>query len=185
MSGCASCFHLYVCPSIVGVWSYLWASAVAQAIKNLPAMQGPRFDPWIRKIPWRREWQPSLGYASLSCPMLRALLSQILWKQLPSQKISTDREIQGHPWLTCSVFLQLLILIISSSSLPLSLWIQNLQFLWDKSLEMNVSFGCLSHTYCVLQFSLVWIFHQSDLICFLFPQSCWSTDCIISCFHCC
>jgi len=20
----------------------------------------PRFDPWVRKIPWRREWQPTL-----------------------------------------------------------------------------------------------------------------------------
>ena len=29
--------------------------------KDLPAMQeipGGRFDPWFRKIPWRREWQP-------------------------------------------------------------------------------------------------------------------------------
>ena len=24
-------------------------------VKNLPAMQ---FDPWVRKIPWRRTWQP-------------------------------------------------------------------------------------------------------------------------------
>ena len=30
----------------------------AQIVKNLPAMQRPRFDHWIRKIPWRREWQP-------------------------------------------------------------------------------------------------------------------------------
>ena len=22
-------------------------------------MQGPRFHPWVRKIPWRREWQPT------------------------------------------------------------------------------------------------------------------------------
>ena len=29
-------------------------------VKNLPAMQErPRFDPWVRKIPWRREWQPT------------------------------------------------------------------------------------------------------------------------------
>ena len=25
-------------------------------VKNLPAMQKTRFDPWHRKIPWRREW---------------------------------------------------------------------------------------------------------------------------------
>ena len=29
-------------------------------VKNLPAMQErPRFDPWVRKIPWRRKWQPT------------------------------------------------------------------------------------------------------------------------------
>ena len=29
-------------------------------VKNLPAMQErPRFDPWVRKIPWRRDWQPT------------------------------------------------------------------------------------------------------------------------------
>ena len=26
---------------------------------NLPAVQEPRFDPWVGKIPWRRKWQPT------------------------------------------------------------------------------------------------------------------------------
>ena len=32
---------------------------VAQTVKNLPVTQegGPEFDPWVRKSPWRREWQ--------------------------------------------------------------------------------------------------------------------------------
>ena len=30
--------------------------------KNLPAMQEPKFDPWVRKVPWRREWLPSLVF---------------------------------------------------------------------------------------------------------------------------
>ena len=34
-------------------------SLVAQMVKNPPAMQRPGFDPWVRKIPWRREWQPT------------------------------------------------------------------------------------------------------------------------------
>ena len=30
---------------------------MVQTIKNLPAIQEtPGFDPWVRKIPWRREW---------------------------------------------------------------------------------------------------------------------------------
>ena len=35
---------------------YSWASFVAQLIKNPPAMRRSWFDPWVRKIPWRREW---------------------------------------------------------------------------------------------------------------------------------
>ena len=32
---------------------------MTQVVKNLPAMQKTRFDPWVRKIPWRREWLPT------------------------------------------------------------------------------------------------------------------------------
>ena len=28
-------------------------------VKNLPAMQETQFDPWVRKIPRRRKWQPT------------------------------------------------------------------------------------------------------------------------------
>ena len=31
-------------------------SLVAQTVKNLPEMQKTRFDPWVGKIPWKREW---------------------------------------------------------------------------------------------------------------------------------
>jgi len=34
-------------------------SLVAQMVKNLPASIRPGFDPWVGKIPWRREWQPT------------------------------------------------------------------------------------------------------------------------------
>ena len=32
---------------------------MAQMVKNLRAMRGTQFNPWIGKIPWRREWQPT------------------------------------------------------------------------------------------------------------------------------
>ena len=32
---------------------------IAQLVKNLPAMRGPGFDPWVGKIPWRRERLPT------------------------------------------------------------------------------------------------------------------------------
>ena len=34
---------------------YSQASLVAQTVKNPPT----GFDPWVGKIPWRREWQPT------------------------------------------------------------------------------------------------------------------------------
>ena len=33
----------------------LWDSLMVQPVKNLPAMQKPDFDPWLGKIPWKRE----------------------------------------------------------------------------------------------------------------------------------
>ena len=41
------------------------ASQVVLVVKNPPAVQENRrcgFDPWVRKIPWRRKWQPSLVF---------------------------------------------------------------------------------------------------------------------------
>ena len=38
---------------------YTWASLVAQSVKKLPAVQETRFNPWFRKMPWRRKWQPT------------------------------------------------------------------------------------------------------------------------------
>ena len=38
---------------------YSWASLVAQLGKNPPAMREAGFDPWVGKIPWRRERLPS------------------------------------------------------------------------------------------------------------------------------
>ena len=35
------------------------ASLVAQMVKKPPAMQEAQFYLWVRKIPWRREWQPT------------------------------------------------------------------------------------------------------------------------------
>ena len=41
-------------------FNFPWASLVAQLVKNLPAMrERPGFDPWVGKIPWRRERLPT------------------------------------------------------------------------------------------------------------------------------
>ena len=59
---CVSCFSVFKLPFLIrtaifglGSTLILWASLVAQKVKNLFAMQ----DPWVGKIPWGREWQPT------------------------------------------------------------------------------------------------------------------------------
>ena len=70
---------------------FIGASLVAQTVKNLPAMQRPRFDPWVWKIPWRREWLPTpvffpgkfqgqrslVGYSPQSCKELDTTEQQL------------------------------------------------------------------------------------------------------------
>ena len=48
------CWCLYV-----DTWTYCSAFLVAQTVKNLPAVKRYGFDCWVRKCPWRREWQPT------------------------------------------------------------------------------------------------------------------------------
>jgi len=33
-----------------------WDSLVAQMVKNLPARQTLGLDPWVRKVPWSKQW---------------------------------------------------------------------------------------------------------------------------------
>ena len=53
-------------------------------VKNLPATWETRFDPWIRKIPWRREWQtipvfwPREFHGQRSLTVYRVVESQTL-----------------------------------------------------------------------------------------------------------
>ena len=35
---------------------------MVQTVKSLPAMWETRFDSWVRKIPWRRKWQPTPAF---------------------------------------------------------------------------------------------------------------------------
>ena len=39
--------------------THMWASLVLQTVKRPPAMQDTRLNPWVRTIPWRRQWHPT------------------------------------------------------------------------------------------------------------------------------
>ena len=64
-------------------FQYSWASPVALLVKDLPAMQRPGFDPWVGKIPWRRE--------RLSTPVFWAGEFHGLYSQsMGSQRVGHD-----------------------------------------------------------------------------------------------
>ena len=42
--------------------AYHGAPMVAQMIKNLLQCRRPGFNPWVREVPWRREWLPTLVF---------------------------------------------------------------------------------------------------------------------------
>ena len=53
-----------------------WVSQVVLVINNSPVNAGDsvlktqdyRFDPWVRKIPWSRKWQPTPGFLHEKTP---------------------------------------------------------------------------------------------------------------------
>ena len=70
----------------------LWASMLAQQVKNLPAVQEtqePRFNPWVGVIPWRKAWKLTLVIAW-----------KIPWGEEPGRLQSTGSQRVGHKWVT-------------------------------------------------------------------------------------
>ena len=51
----------------------------AWLVKNPPAMQETRFDSWVRKLPWRRDMQPTPVFlASLVAQLVKN--SSVVWE---------------------------------------------------------------------------------------------------------
>ena len=63
------------------------ASHVALVVKNLPAVVGFGFDPWVRKIPWRRKWQPTPVFLLEESHGQRSLVHYSPWG---SQRVGHD-----------------------------------------------------------------------------------------------
>ena len=75
----------------------LYVSLVAQMVKNLPTMQENSFDPWVGKIPWRREWLPTPVFLPGKFHGQRSLASYSPWE---SRRV-------GHNWVTFITLLHL------------------------------------------------------------------------------
>ena len=71
---------------------------MAQEVKNPPAMWRPGFDPWVRKTPWRRAWQPTLCSCLENPHGQRSLAGCCPWdrKELDStEPLNTNKEAQS------------------------------------------------------------------------------------------
>ena len=66
----------------------------------------PRFSPWVRKIPWRRKWQPTPVFLSGKSLGWRSLVGYSLWvKRVKTFKSRTDKVLDKEwkkPWLIWS-----------------------------------------------------------------------------------
>ena len=59
-------------------------------VKNLPAMQ---FNPWVRKIPWRREWLPIPVFLPEEFHGWRSLTRYSTWGR---QELETAEQLSLH-----------------------------------------------------------------------------------------
>ena len=65
-----------------------WAFLVAQFVKNPPAMQETWFNSWVRKIPWRRKWQPTPGFLPGGTHGQRGLAGYTAWGHKSRTRLS-------------------------------------------------------------------------------------------------
>ena len=70
-------------------------------VKNLRAMLETRFNPWVRKIPWRREWQPTPVFLCGEFSGQRGLAGYIPWAckelDMTKQQLTHKEGAQPHP----------------------------------------------------------------------------------------
>ena len=78
--------------------SFWGASLVAQMVNNLPAMQETQVQSLVRKIPWRRKWQPTPVFLSGKPHEQRSLARCSPWGHKESDM--TEQLIDTHPFLS-------------------------------------------------------------------------------------
>ena len=65
-------------------------------VTNLPATQRLRFDPWVRKIPWIREWQPTPVFLPGKSHGQRSLVGYSPWGH---KRVRPDgARTHAHAW---------------------------------------------------------------------------------------
>ena len=103
---------------------YSWASLVAQLVKNPPTM----WEPWVGKIPWRREWLP-LQYSCLENP-LDCIVHGVT-------------KSHGHDWMTFTIRDPLTLLPMTGRGQILHsfIWVGLSDILYQKNYTFETSEG--------------------------------------------
>ena len=97
------------------VHAHLQGFPGGSVVKNSPAMRRCRFDPWVGKIPWRREWQPTPFLPGKSHGQ-RSLVgfSPQGGKELDTTgRLNDNSTHMQHPWLFHVIFLSKFYFILS------------------------------------------------------------------------
>ena len=90
-NGCKTGVHLciYALFSVKCFLSTNWSQGFPHAASGACESSRCRFDPWVRKIPWRRAWQP----ISVSLPAWK-----IPWSAEPGGLQTIGLQRVGHNW---------------------------------------------------------------------------------------
>ena len=92
-----ACLNIYVAQ----IWGNPLPSLVVQMVKNLPAVWETWVRSLLRKIPWRRKWQPTPGFLPGESYGQRSLMGYSPWGHRVEHNWATDTPL---PVSDCSSF---------------------------------------------------------------------------------
>ena len=103
-------------------------------VKNLPAKQETQFDPWVRKIPWRRKGQPTPVFLPGKSQRQRSLVGYSSWG---CKESDTALSIHTHPLPPINSVLQFYEMVLAFGHIIRLFWFLT-GFLWIFNLELLV-----------------------------------------------
>ena len=103
-------FYLWICPLTLSNKNDFTSTmrfadfSSGSVVKNPPAMQeshrSHQFNPWVRKIPWRRAWQPTAVFLPAESQEQRSLVGYSPWGH---KELDMTEVYYLHLFAICSV----------------------------------------------------------------------------------
>ena len=121
VSHCYHCFPIYLSgfPIYrVGVMNlhththtHIGVPQLVQWVKNLPKHRRHEFDSWVRKIPWKRVWQPTLVFLHGECHGQRSLVGYSPWYHKESDTTAVTEHTHTHTHTRMHIYIYIYIYI--------------------------------------------------------------------------